>query len=163
MKDRITIYRGSSADTRSADHVVSRGELEKTTAMHISDVAKAMRWFADKIEEAGENHDWTKTEFMDEFYKQFHNEQVTHKGDWMENPKGWYQGIHLKKERHHLSHSCPDDVDLIDVLEQIADCVMAGLARSGEYRKERLPDGLLERAYENTVRKLIGIIDVKER
>ena len=80
----------------------------------------------------------------------------------MENQNGWYQSIHLKKERHHLSHSAPDDVDLVDVLEQIADCVMAGMARSGECRNEKLPDGLLEKAYANTVNRLLGVVRVKE-
>ena len=102
--ETIEIHRGASADTRSANHVVSRKELEESTESHISDVAKAMRWFADRIEEAGDRHDWTKLEYMDEFYDQFHNEQITHNGDWVDNQNGWYQSIHLKKERHHLSH-----------------------------------------------------------
>lgn len=162
MNQRIRIHKDSSADTRSADHMVSRNELEKATAMHISDVAKAMRWFAQRIEEAGENHDWTKVEFMDEFYKQFHDEQITHKGDWMENPNGWYRKLHLTKERHHLNNACPEDVDLIDVIEMLCDCVMAGLARSGKYRDDALPPDLLTRAYKNTVKKLIDVIDVQE-
>jgi len=32
---------------------------------------------------------------------------------------------------------------------------MAGLARSGKYRKEDLPEGLLQRAFDNTINKLI--------
>jgi len=39
---------------------------------------------------------------------------------------------------------------------------MAGLARSGEYRKEPLPDGLLQKAFDNTVDKLINIIEVDD-
>jgi len=39
--------------------------------------------------------------------------------------------------------------------------MMAGLARSGEYRKEELPDGLLQKAFDNTVDKLIKVIEVK--
>jgi len=39
---------------------------------------------------------------------------------------------------------------------------MAGLARSGTYRKEDLPDGLLQKAFDNTVDKLINIIKVEE-
>ena len=160
--ETIEIRRGASADTRSANHVVSRKELEESTESHISDGAKAMRWFADRIEEAGDRHDWTKLECMDEFYDQFHNEQITHNGDWLDNQNGWYQSIHLKKERHHLSHSAPDDVDLVDVLEQIADCVMAGMARSGEYRNGKLPVDLLEKAYANTVNRILGVVKVKE-
>ena len=155
--DRIEIRKSPSADTRTSDHMISREELEKSTAMHISDVAKAMRWFADRLEEAGEHHDWTKVEYMDEFYKQFHRAQET--GNW---GHGWYDKIHVVKERHHLNDRCPDDVDLIDVIEQISDCVTAGMARSGKYRKEPVSDELLRRAYDNTVQKLLNAIEVKE-
>ena len=153
----IEIRKSPSADTRSADHVITREELEKSTAMHISDVAKAMRFFADLIEEAGDRHDWTKVEHMDEFYDQFSRAQKT--GDW---GKGWYDQIHVVKERHHLKDGCPEDVDLIDVLEQISDCVMAGLARSGEYRQEEIDPDILKKAYDNTVDLLLSQVKVKE-
>ena len=97
MEDKITIHRSPSADTRSADHVITKEELEKSTAMHVSDVAKAMHWFADRLEEAGERHDWTKEEYIEEFYKQFHHEQETGQGDWGVNPEGWYRKIHIVK------------------------------------------------------------------
>mgnify|MGYP003300640039 CR=1 FL=1 len=156
MNDRRSILKSPSADTRSADHAVTMKELEKSTAMHISDVAKAMRWFADRIEEAGETHDWTKMEFMDEFYDQFSKAQKT--GEW---GNGWYDEIHIVKERHHLNDRVPVDVDLVDVFEHIADCVMAGLARSGEFRKEDIPVSVLKKAYDNTVEKLLSVVDVK--
>ena len=154
--EKIRIRKSPSADTRSANHEITREELERSTAMHISDVAKAMRWFADKIEEAGERHDWTKVEYMDEFYDQFHKAQTT--GRW---GHGWYDEIHVEKERHHLRDKCPDDVDLIDVLEQIADGVMAGMARSGEYRKEPVSPSLLKNAYDNTIDKLLSVVEVE--
>ena len=40
---------------------------------------------------------------------------------------------------------------MIDVLEYVADCVMAGMGRSGEVRKLNLSDKTLRRAFENTV------------
>lgn len=154
--ERIRIRRSPTADTRTADHEVTREELERSTAMHISDVAKAMRWLADRIEQAGDRHDWTKVEYMDGFYDQFHKAQQT--GEW---GSGWYDQIHVVKERHHLNDRCPDDVDLIDVLEQIADGVMAGMARSGECRMEPVDKDMLARAYANTMRKLSEIVDVE--
>jgi len=153
----IKIHKSPSADTRTSDHIISRDELEKSTVMHISDVAKAMRWFADRLEEAGEKHDWTKMEYMDEFYKQFHNAQLN--GNW---GHGWYDEIHVVKERHHINDRCPDDVDLFDVLEQIADGVMAGMARSGKYRNEPIDPSVLKKAYENTIKKLLDEIEVEE-
>lgn len=37
-----------------------------------------------------------------------------------------------ERERHHLLSRTPEDVNLVDVFEYIADCVMAGMARTGE-------------------------------
>lgn len=34
--------------------------------------------------------------------------------------------------------------------------------RSGEYRNEKLPAGLLEKAYANTMDRLLGVVKVKE-
>ena len=38
---------------------------------------------------------------------------------------------------------------------------MAGLARSGKYRDESISNELLQKAYKNTVRKLMENIEVK--
>jgi hypothetical protein len=42
-------------------------------------------------------------------------------------------------------------VNLLDVLEYISDCVMAGMARSGSVYDLTMPPELLERAFKNTV------------
>lgn len=42
--------------------------------------------------------------------------------------------FHVKAECHHLLSDCLPDVNLIDVLEMIADCTCAGRAGSGEIR-----------------------------
>ena len=34
--------------------------------------------------------------------------------------------------------------------------------RSGEYRNGKLPDDLLEKAYANTVNRILGVVKVKE-
>lgn len=48
----------------------------------------------------------------------------------------------------------PEDVNLLDVLEYISDCVMAGMARSGSVYDLTMPPELLERAFKNTVELL---------
>ncbi len=48
----------------------------------------------------------------------------------------------------------PDDVNLLDVLEHVADCVMAGMARSGSVYELKLSDELLQKAFKNTVKLL---------
>ncbi len=47
-----------------------------------------------------------------------------------------------------------EDVNLIDVLDFIADCVMAGMARSGSVYPLKLDAVILERAFQNTVEAL---------
>lgn len=158
QEDKIIVRKSPSADTRSADHLITEDELSKSTSMHINDVINAMNWFAKSLVFRGAMHDWTKVKYFKEFYEQFSNAQKT--GDW---GTGWYDEIHIQKERHHLNNRCPEDIDLIDVLEQIADSVMAGLARSGRYREGDTPSAeMLQKAYQNTVKKLLDHTEVQE-
>jgi len=71
----------------------------------------------------------------------------------------WYKDLHLQ-ERHHLNDKCPEDVNLFDVLERIADGVMAGLARSGDVYEEELDVEILARAYKNTQSLLKANVEV---
>ncbi len=50
-----------------------------------------------------------------------------------------------------MEDGVPLDVNLIDVLDFIADCVMAGMARSGSVSPLKLSPELLETAFQNTV------------
>ena len=68
----------------------------------------------------------------------------------------------MHTERHHLLKNVPDDVDLLDVLEQICDCVSAGMARSGKVFDVEIPSEILEKAVKNTVKMLIDRIEVEE-
>ena len=56
----------------------------------------------------------------------------------------------------------PADVNLIDVLDFIADCVMAGMGRSGSVYALNLPPELLERAFQNTVELLKAQVVVQD-
>lgn len=60
---------------------------------------------------------------------------------------------HKKLNRHHLleAEGIPEDVNLVDVLDMIADCVMAGMARSGSVYPVNLSSEILVRAFQNTV------------
>lgn len=70
--------------------------------------------------------------------------------------------MHQKKERHHITgqHGKKDDVDLVDVIQFLVDCVMAGLGRSGKYDPPEFPEGLLQKAFRNTEKKLLKKIEV---
>ena len=153
----IKIRKSPSADTRSADHVITRDELLLSTEMHISDVRKALKFLSRKLYSAALLHDHTKLSRFVEFYEQFHEAQTT--GHW---GVGWFDQIHIVEERHHLKDNCPEDVNLIDVLEMLCDCVMAGLARTGHYREEEPDAEILVKAYKNTVKMLIENTEVKQ-
>lgn len=152
----IVIHPSPTADTRSADHEVTREELAASTEQHIEDVGKGMDFVAKKIREAGKNHDWTKLRYFNAFYTQFSNAQKT--GVW---GSGWYDKIHIVQERHHLKELVPKNVTLIDVIEHIVDCVMAGKARAGEFKPDLLGAGILERAYMNTQKMISDAVGVE--
>jgi hypothetical protein len=51
---------------------------------------------------------------------------------------------------------------LIDVLEMIADCICAGMARSGEVRDLEISTDILEKAVQNTVKLIAAEIIVED-
>jgi hypothetical protein len=140
----ITITPSPTADTRTCDYAhVSKETLLASSRQHIQDVNRALWHFVDLLMAAGRNHDPDKVTDIDGFHADF----VTgfRRTDWWDR--------HRKLNRHHLTEAdgVPTDVNLIDVLDFIADCVMAGMARSGEVYPLHLPPDLLERAFQNTV------------
>lgn len=153
----ITIKPSPTADTRSADHEVTIDELRKSSEQHIGDVCKGMDYVASLLRKAGERHDFTKTKYLKEFFDDFRRAQET--GVWT---NGWFDRIHKVQERHHLNDRVPEDVNLIDVIEHIVDCVMAGKGRAGEFKPDALGSGILERAYQNTQKLIADAVTVKQ-
>jgi hypothetical protein len=151
----IEITQSKTADTRTCDwSKVTKDELLKASHQHIDDVRKGMSFFINHIYDTASCHDSTKISHIDMFHEDF--KTGFKKTDWWE--------LHQKRERHHLKDAkyVQDDVDLIDILEMITDGVMAGLARSGEYRKEEIPDSLLRKAFDNTIELLLKNVTVKK-
>ena len=72
----------------------------------------------------------------------------------------WYQ-LHINTERHHLLSRCPEDVNLLDVIEMIVDYVCAGKTRIGEVRDLEISTDILEKALKNTV-KLVDEMTIVE-
>lgn len=138
----IAIQQSQTADTRTCDAAnVSKAVLLESSRQHIGDVVKAIAFFQSKLTEAAGEHDYDKLTAIDWFHTDFITRfQQT----------GWWDN-HKAIHRHHLDKSVPEDVNLLDVLEHIADCVMAGMARSGSVYELQLPDELLQRAFRNTV------------
>lgn len=145
----IRIKPSPTADTRTCDvTTVSKDQLLESSRQHIEDVRHALAFFITTLATAGRRHDTDKITDIDRFYADFQTRFTS---------TAWWDD-HRARNRHHLDHpsgdGIPSDVNLIDVLDFIADCVMAGMARSGSVYPLQLPDGLLERAFQNTVELL---------
>jgi hypothetical protein len=139
----ITISPSKTADTRTCDFANTAKEtLLYSSQQHIADVVKALAFFQSKLTESAGCHDYDKLTTIDWFHKDF----VTGF-----KQTGWWDN-HRKIHRHHLDKpdGVPKDVNLLDVLEHIADCVMAGMARSRNVYELKLSDELLQRAFKNT-------------
>lgn len=154
-KPMIPITKSATADTRTCDFANTTKEtLLASSRTHIGDVVKAMSYFSGKIFEAAGEHDYDKLTAIDGFHEDF----VTGF-----KQTGWWDN-HRKIHRHHLAQEdgVPEDVNLLDVLEYIADCVMAGMARSGSVYDLAMPPELLKRAFKNTVELLKAQVVVVE-
>lgn len=143
----IYITPSPTADTRTCDFAnTTKKTLLDSSRIHIEDVQQAIELFVGKLLEASRVHDRDKITDIDGFHRDF----VTGfaQTEWWD--------AHRKLNRHHLTNDdgVPEDVTLIDVLDFIADCVMAGMARSGSVYPLKLSSELLERAFQNTVAML---------
>lgn len=151
----IDVNKSATADTRTCDvSKVSKETLLESSLQHIGDVVRAMAFFSGKLIEAAGCHDYDKLTAIDWFFSDFRTKFEEH---------GWWDN-HRKIHRHHLGQEdgVPQDVNLLDVLEYIADCVMAGMARSGEVYPLAASDDLLRRAFENTVTLLKSQVVVND-
>lgn len=140
----IEIQTSKTADTRTCDVTkVTKDQLLASSVQHIGDVGKALAFFGALLTQQAVRHDTDKMTDIDGFYADFLTkfEQT-----------GWWDR-HRILNRHHLTMAdgVPSDVNLIDVLDFIADCVMAGMGRSGSVYPLHLSPELLERAFQNTV------------
>jgi len=143
----IQIKKSKTADTRSCDYTqVSKNTLQESSLQHIGDVVKALAFFSSKLTEAAGKHDFDKLTLIEWFHSDF-------KTGFKET--GWWDN-HRLINRHHIDKpdGIPDDVNLIDVLEHISDCVMAGMARTGNIYELKLSNELLQKAFQNTVELL---------
>ena len=152
----IEIYKNPNGDTRTAPKNVTFEQFQEANDMHIEDVKAVMYELSRIIDKTGENHDCTKKSQERMFYRNFLS--TMNEGTDFVNDE-WYQ-LHIKAERHHLLSNCPDDVNLIDVLEMISDCVCAGMARSGDIRDLEIDSDILNKAVQNTAKMIKEMIRV---
>ena len=149
----IEISKSPTADTRTCEvSEVGIYQLRESSKHHIEDVRKGINFFKGLMDEAASKHDWDKLEDLEGFYKDFKNDFKT---------DAWYQN-HLKVNRHHLmsEEGVPEDVNLIDVMEMVVDCVMAGLSRSGDVYDLEVSSDVLQKSLKNTVDLLKSVVKV---
>lgn len=145
----IDIVANNLGDTRTANRKPSFDEFQAANGSHMTDVHDVMHEIAKLINKAGLEHDYTKKLYEPEFYADFCKvlDGSTEKFIDME----WYH-THIRKERHHINSRCPDDVDLIDIVEHVVDCCCAGKTRSGYISPVVIDLEILQKAVENTVK-----------
>ena len=158
---RIKIKRNTLGDTRTATKVPTFYEFVDANRDHVGDVESMMRELANDIIKVGRNHDFTK---MNDPHKSLFYRELCAKieGKIDSFVDGEWYPMHCRTERHHLNEYCPEDVNLIDVLEMISDCVCAGMARSGTVYPIEIPSEILQKAVKNTVQMCIDAVEVTE-
>lgn len=149
----ITIKKALNADSRTANVNLSIEDLTNDTKSHISDVSNGMNFIASQIMDRGLKHDNTKLNSMNQFYDAIKSNNIKN--------TFWYQ-MHIIQERHHLKSNVPDDVNLIDVIEHLVDCTMAGLTRSGTIYDTDISPEILEKAVTNTIKLLKDNTKIEE-
>ena len=155
----IKIKQNTLGDTRTATKVPTFYEFAESNRSHVNDVSNMMNSIAEEIMSIGAIHDYTKINEPERslFYREL---CATIEGKTDSFVDGEWYPMHCKTERHHLNEYCPDDVNLIDVIEMICDCVCAGLARSGNVRPIEIDADILKRAVNNTVKILAEAVDI---
>ena len=140
----IIIKESKTADTRTCGvKTVSKDTLLKSTYQHLNDIKQGLDFFKLMLDDSIKHHDHDKLSNIDGFYHDFQTNFT--ETTWWDN--------HRKVNRHHLTQDdgIPQDVNLIDVLDFINDCVMAGMGRTGEVYPLHLSPELLEKAFQNTI------------
>ena len=136
----------------------SRTIVKKQINQHQKEVQNLMDIIATVIQIRGASHDLTKKTYFYEFYEDI-IERNTNNTPYLERKWG---KLHTTKERHHLNARIPVDINLIDVLEFICDCISTGYERdSFDINYLQLDSDVLQLAYKNTIIKLQEEVDVE--
>lgn len=151
----IKIKKSETADTRTCDFTkVTKGQLKASSIQHINDVSLGIEFFKCLLNSAARDHDIDKLNYINGFYADF----IT----GFKNTYWWDN--HRKISRHHLlqDDEIQEDVNLVDVIEMIVDCVMAGMGRAGNVYPLEIKPEVLMKAFNNTaelLKKQIVVVD----
>lgn len=151
----IHIKKSKTADTRSCDFAyVTKETLRKSSIQHINDVLAGIDFIKELLSKAASNHDYDKLSDLDSFYSDF-------VGGFKSTV--WWDK-HRQINRHHLlqSDGVREDINLVDVIDMVVDCVMAGMGRTGAVYPVTIPQEVLKKAFDNTVDLLKAVVVVEE-
>lgn len=154
----IEIRKNPNGDTRTAPKGITFEQFSEANDSHIKDVRLVMSELSQRLFSAGMIHDFTKKKFEKEFYNDF----VATMNEGADFVNGWWYQKHIHDERHHPLSYCHDDINLIDIIEMVVDCTVAGLARSGEVRPVEVDAEILNKAVTNTTKLIQRMVVVTE-
>ena len=157
---KVIIKQNKLGDTRTATKIPTFTEFVDSNYLHREDVREMMDEIGTAIKIQGNNHDITK---INEPYKSLFYRELCEKieGKIDDFTKGEWYPMHCKAERHHLNEYCPDDVNLIDVIEMICDYVCAGMARSGNVYPIEISSKILQKALQNTIQMCVDAVEIE--
>ena len=151
----IKIKKSKTADTRSCDFSqVTKAQLKASSLQHINDVRLGMDYIKSLLDNAAKMHDHDKISGLRHFHADFTTGF---------KQTGWWDN-HRKVNRHHLlqADGVPNNVNLVDVMDMIVDCVMAGMGRTGTVYPLDIKPEVLMSAFQNTVEILKSQIVVED-
>ena len=158
--NKVYIKPNKNGDTRTADHIPTYEKFCIANDSHRYDVSSIMNEIGWELISRGNLHDITKEVLSKMFYRDM---VETMEGN-MKFEDGQWAKIHYfdSCERHHLNNNVPDDVNFIDILEMICDCVCAGKARSGkDFVDVRLNGDIILKAFYNTVELINEYVELE--
>lgn len=157
---KTVVIKNPNGDNRTCNpKKISFEQFREANLSHQREVKSVMSTLAMLLINNGLIHDYTKNSSLyQEYYEYFKDFKEKQGIDFING--SWYQH-HITAERHHPNSYCCSDINLLDIIETIVDCVCAGKARSGEIRDLEFDSEIVQKAIQNTV-KLIDDITVVE-
>lgn len=155
---KVIIKETKRCDTRALVKTFTETDVETDTLYHVQAVNDVAVAFSKALLEQVSQHDYTK---LGTYLPMFTRALKTGFVNDEFKKLNWWQ-LHYTSERHHLNDRCPEDVNLIDVIEMLIDCVCAGKARTGEVYAINISDEILQKAVFNTTEMLKENVVVKK-
>ena len=156
--NKIKIIKNPHGDTRHAPKDTTFAEFHQANFDHILDVQAVMFALAKRLEKQGEDHDRTKLEYEERFWRDFQAALLN--GE--DFTKSWWYLMHVHEEKHHPLSNCHHDINLLDVIEMIVDCVCAAKTRAGSLGQLKLDEDILRLAFRNAVMLVDDMTEVVE-